>query len=190
MHTTHRRPSLRALLSWLALLSLLCVALLGSQCNAPPPPAARTWTDTPQGFVEVQTYNMRYKAVSPDGAVIGVRSRPNDEKGDLAFWLEVFNREMTEGKGYLPAPSKPDAPTDLAALDIQSADGVPGKLLSFSVPDDRSPYRYQLALFISADHIITFESLCEEASCDRHAPAFAAALKTLRATTDDPQKSK
>lgn len=159
----------------MAALFCICFSLLGFKCSEPP---EKKWVETPKGFVSVNASGFVYKAVSPDGAVIGIRARGNEEKGDLDFWSEVFKREMTEAKGYTPGPEQ----------NITSADGVAGKLLSFDVPDDRTPHQYQVALFISEEYIVSLETLCESPHCDRHKAAFEAAIKTLNAKTKDSEK--
>jgi hypothetical protein len=131
----------------------------------------KEWTRTPDGFVKVEDATFAYKALSPDGSVIAVRHRPNTEEGSLAFWAEVFTRELVEAKGYRAA----------GTADVTSADGVAGRLLRFEVAVGDLPYHYGLALYVTPKSIVTVETATELSLLARYLPAFDAARADLKA---------
>ena len=133
------------------------------------------WTTTPEGFVEIEQAPFEYKAVSPDGSVIAIRHRPNEEKGDLDYWAEVFELELVDAKGYRLAEKS----------DVKSADGVLGRLLSFELAQGTIPFHYGLAIYVTDESIVTLETATELASLERYAEAFDEARKGLNARAGD-----
>ncbi|MBI5499035.1 MAG: hypothetical protein HY907_02255 [Deltaproteobacteria bacterium] len=130
------------------------------------------WTRTPDGFVKISGPDaFAWRAVSPDGSAIAVRHRANEEEGSLAFWSEVFERELVEAKGYRLAGKS----------DVTSADGVAGKLLQLEFAQSDTPYHYGLAVYVSAKSIVTVETATELERLERYRPAFEAARRELRA---------
>ncbi len=131
----------------------------------------KEWTRTPDGFVKVDVSPFAFKAVAPDGSTIGIRYRENEEEGSLAFWREVFERELVQGKGYRLA----------GTTDVTSGDGVPGKLMTFEFAPDDTPYHYGLALYVTPESIVTVETATELAQLERYKAAFDAARRELKA---------
>jgi hypothetical protein len=147
------------------LVLVLALALSGCDCHK-----RGEWTKPPEGFVKVAAGGFEWKAVAPDGSAIGVRYRQNGEEGSLAFWTEVFQLELVQAKGYRLGET----------TDVQSADGVPGKLLTFEFAQSDTPYHYGLAVFATKKSIVTVETATELRQLPRYAPAFEAARRELR----------
>ena len=136
----------------------------------------KEWTRTPDGFVKVEGSSpFVYKAVAPDGSTIGIRYRENEEEGSLAFWREVFELELVQGKGYRLA----------GTTDVTSGDGVPGKLMMFEFAPGDTPYHYGLALYVTPKSIVTVETATELAKLERYRAAFEAARRDLKAKAEE-----
>lgn len=121
------------------------------------------WVATPDGFVEIEQYGFVYKAVSPDGSVIAVRHRDNEQEGDLEFWSEVFEREMVEGKGYRLVEEQ----------QVTSGDGVSGTHLQLEYAHEGdTPFHYGLTVFVTEESIVTVETATELERHDDYAGAF------------------
>ena len=135
----------------------------------------KEWTRTPDGFVKVDVAPFAYKAVAPDGSTIGIRYRENEEEGSLAFWREVFELELVQGKGYRLAGTS----------DVTSGDGVPGKLMTLEFAPDDTPYHYGLALYVTPKSIVTVETATELAKLERYKAAFEAARRDLKAKAEE-----
>ena len=131
------------------------------------------WTETPEGFVEVDSKGVDYKAVTPEGAVIVIRHRDNDEEGDLDFWSEVFELEMVKAKGYKVVDKG----------EVSSADGTVGSVLLFEYAQGQTPYHYGLTVFVRDDLIVTVETATELDNYERREEAFEHA----RENTNMPQ---
>lgn len=94
---------------------------------------------TAPSFVELddqQPYDFR--AVAPDGVVVGVRAVKIEDKGDLAFWTRAVTLRMRQLNGY----------SLLTDAEATSRDGVKGKELSFGHDEQGKPYVYRVRLFI------------------------------------------
>jgi hypothetical protein len=152
----------------LAAVTLAALLALGGNCQQQQ--NQKGWTDTPKGFVEVAASPFAYKAVSPDGSSIAVRHRPNQEKGDLAFWSEVFERQFVEVNGYRLIEKE----------ELVSEDGVPGQLMTFEYAPDELPYHYSIAIFVSELSLVSLETATELSKLTRYDEAFSAARKSLR----------
>lgn len=147
---------------WIPLAGLILMALLATlpafKCSEDP----QKFSTVPEGFVDTPTRHFPFRAVAPDGTTIGVKERPNNEEGSLDYWREVFELEMVEGKGYKLTHT----------TDVTSKDGVPGKLMSFEVAHNETPFVYQLALYVTDKTIITVEAGAELARIERYQDAF------------------
>ena len=167
---THRPLAGRSGFSRVAGLSFFVLVLVGvavwvAMCSETDP-----WAKAPEGFVEVQEGPFVFKAVSPDGSVIGVRHRLNKEEGDLAFWLEVFELEMVDAKGYKLEEKR----------EVRSADGVDGVLMRFAYAQGDTPFHYGLAVFVTEKTIITLETATELGELERYNAAFEEALESVQ----------
>ena len=120
----------------------------------PPPPAGEpianiqprkviytAQMDIPDNFVVVDDYNRgayEVRGVSTDGMVLAARSEDNAENGTLAFWAEAVKRELAS-RNYTLANSQ----------DVESARGLAGKLMTFSVNRGGRPFTYMTAVFVN-----------------------------------------
>jgi|SRR5690606_15751592 len=134
---------------------------------------APEWTEVPEGFVEVDDARFAWKAVSPDGSVIAIRTRPNEGEGGLEFWREVFELEMVEGKGYRLVETE----------DVVSADGVDGSAMRFEFAQGDTPFHYGLAVYVTSEWIVTLETATELEALDQYAEAFDSARGALEVLT-------
>lgn len=169
-------------LTTLGLIGLVVVfaalAGLAGQCGEAEKPKA--WTATPKGFVQSPEGQFVYRALSPDGSVIGIRHRLNEQEGDLDFWTEVFELEMVQGKGYKL----------ISKSDVQSRDDVDGRLMVFEYAQGDTPYHYELALYVTPKSLVSVEAATELANLERYKGGFEAARAELNATLGDPKDSK
>jgi hypothetical protein len=156
-----------------AIRGLLGVALLLGLAGAGCP--KKEWADAPEGFVEVKDGRFVFKAVAPDGSTIAVRHRGNPEEGDLDFWTEVFELEMVDGQGYRAAGKS----------DLQSGDGVAGRLLRFEYAAGDVPYHYGVALYVTGKSIVTVETAAELEKLPRYESAFEAVRTRINARAGD-----
>lgn len=127
---------------------------------------------TPDGFValtddQIEYYPYEWKAVSPDGAVVVVRERENEQEGSLDFWAESLKREITERNGY-------------KLLDEGPVEGrnAKGHLMNFEVLYGGLPYRYTVALFVTEDDIITVETAASQEIFQQRGDALTAAIRS------------
>jgi hypothetical protein len=94
---------------------------------------------TAPGFVELedqQPYD--YRAVAPEGVVVGIRAIKIEDKGDLSFWTRAVTLRMRQLNGY----------SLLTDAEATSNDGVKGKELTFGHDEQGKPYMYRVRLFI------------------------------------------
>ena len=105
---------------------------------------------TAPGFVEVKEDNAAYdyRAVAPDGVAVAVRSVKIDEKTDLAFWESAVMLRTRELDGY----------AKLAATDVKSLDGTPGRELVFGHDEQGKPYLYRVRLFVHGTKLVMAEA--------------------------------
>lgn len=152
-----------------ALLGLCSLALLLTAACGP----VSTIT-APGGFVMLEEeqlpYGVAHKAISADGAVVVVREQDNEPRGTLAFWSEALQREVTQGRGY----------ELLEATDVRTTGGIQGRRMQFKGAHNETVYRYDVAVFLLDDSIVTVEVATPEASWEQHAGEFEATLLSLR----------
>jgi len=176
LETSSRPRSARNILLLGLALVFAALTSLAGQCGEPRE-APVTWTATPKGFVQSPEGQFVYRALSPDGSVIGIRHRLNEQEGDLDFWTEVFELEMVNGKGY----------KELAKSDVTSKDGVKGRLMTFEYAQGDPPYHYELALYVTPKSLVSVEAATELASLDRYKVGFESARAELNAKLGDPK---
>lgn len=141
---------------------LLSVGLLASGC--------KTFSlKTPTGYVKYKRTWRYYRGVSPDNAVIVVRSWKNKPKGSLKFWAEVVEREMKYGLGY-----------KLVKKSDVEAGGEKGVKMHYNVASRGRLHTYIMALFVTKKRIFVFEATTWHKYLKRHNPAFSAALSSLK----------
>ncbi len=148
---------------------LVCLGLWLGACG---PSSTVT---TPDNFVSLPEDDLdwrpyHYKAVSPDGAVILVREHDNEElSGSLAYWTEALTREIKAEKGYTLRES-----TEL------KVGGLTGNHLRWDALYGGENYRYDIALFVTKDLIITVETAGSAEQYERYSKEFDSAVKSLR----------
>jgi hypothetical protein len=151
------------------LIPLIALSLLMGACG---PSSSVT---TPDNFVALLDYQVEwkpyhYKSVSPDGAVIVVREHDNEElKGSLAYWTEALTREIKAEKGY----------TLLASKEVK-AGGLTGNHLQWEALYGGENYRYDIALFVTDDLVVTVETAGSAEQYERYGDEFDSAVKSLR----------
>jgi hypothetical protein len=125
------------------LLSLLSLSLAAG-CGRPFRVA------TAPGLVELdrQEPDYDYRAMTPDGVVMGVRVVETEGRGDVDFWTRATVLRMRQLNGYAL----------LGATDVKSKDGTPGRELSFGHDENGKPYRYTVRLFVAQDRLFVVES--------------------------------
>jgi len=99
--------------------------------------------ETPPGMIELKeqgTY--AYRAMTPDGVVLGIRVVDDAQKTDVAFWVEAVTLHMKELSGYAL----------LTTADVSTADGSHGKELRFGHDEAGAPYLYVMRVFVSPKH--------------------------------------
>ena len=125
---------------------------------------------TPKGYVTYYRASTYYRAVSPDNAVIRIRSWPNKPKGSLKFWSEVVERELRYSLGYKMAKKS----------DVATSAGNKGVRLDFTVASRGRLHTYIVAIFVTKKRIFAFEATTFSKYLKRHGPAFEKALASLK----------
>jgi hypothetical protein len=134
--------------------------------------------DTPSGFVRLGgTADRHYKvrAVSPDGAVVGVQVRRSQAEGGTAgFWAESLERELIGQQGYRL----------LGRRELMLPGGDRGVTLDFEGSRAGQPYHYQVSVFVgggaSGSRVVLIEAGAAMKVFARHADAIAAAVASAR----------
>lgn len=122
MHT-----SIRTLLLALPLL------LLTAACGRP------FDVKTAPGLVELDDQeHYEYRAIAPEGVVVGVKVVDIGDKGDLAFWTRASTLRVRQLDGYAM----------LGEADVKTRDGTPGHELRFGHDEGGKPYLYTLRVFV------------------------------------------
>ena len=152
---------------WLTLLACALAAATLAACGP------STEYVAPSGFVNLDDDRLPHeagqKSVSADGAIILLRERDNEPEGNLAFWSEALQREIVEGRGY-----------ELVDKSNLSGARIPGVVFQFKGTYSGVPYRYDVALYVRDDIIVTIETAAPEESYDAHSAAFEEARRSLR----------
>lgn len=105
---------------------------------------------TAPGLVELehQEPDYQFRAISPEGVVLGVRVIDVDKQGDLEFWTRACTLRIRELDGYAL----------LGAADVRSRDGTPGHELRFGHDEHGKPYLYTLRIFVRRGRLYLVES--------------------------------
>jgi hypothetical protein len=115
---------------------------------------------TPPGFVELkdQEPQYAYRALAPEGVVVGVRVVDLDGQGDLAFWERAAELRMRQLNGYAL----------LAKRDVKSRDGTPGRELDFGHDEHGKPYIYTVRILIAQGRLFLVETGGAKEMVDRY----------------------
>jgi hypothetical protein len=104
---------------------------------------------TPPAMIELpdQT-SYAYRAMSPDGVVLGVRVVRDAGKADVAFWTQAVQLHMQELSGYAL----------LTTTDVTTANGIAGKELRFGHDESGKPYAYTVRVFVEGKTLFLLEA--------------------------------
>ena len=90
--------------------------------------AARGKDGMPDGYTTIHPGEFDWRAMSPEGVLLGTRGFGLNQKGDLSFWAGVVRKELENDKGYRFLTNEPIADENL-----------PGRKMTFE--DPRNPER-------------------------------------------------
>jgi hypothetical protein len=106
--------------------------------------------DVPPGYVKLHEpgpYDL--KAVSARGAVIALKSRPNeDASADLAFWSQAVEHQKADLDGLCLAGRE----------SVKSESGLDGVLFNFELGEGQGKVAYLIALYVTPRRIYTVEA--------------------------------
>ena len=170
-HSTHKPvfaslfASFFASLPSIVMLTTLLALLLSAGCGVP------FATVTPQGFVELkdQEPDYDYRAVNTDGLVIAVRAIKHDPKGDADFWVAAIRKQVREMNGYALLDEKK----------ISTRSGLKGTRLMFGHDESGESMRYDVAVFVTDDHIFLVEFGGTKDEMTRQEPRLDSVLQTF-----------
>jgi hypothetical protein len=129
----------------LAISALALATLLGTAaCGRP------FDVKTAPGLVELddQAPSYDYRAIAPEGVVVGVKVVDIGKKGDLAFWTRATSLRMHQLDGYAL----------LGESDVKSRNGVAGHEMRFGHDEGGKPYVYALRVFVHGTRLFLVES--------------------------------
>ena len=147
------------------LLSLPLLATLATGCGRP------FDVKTAPGLVELDDQERySFRAIAPEGVVVGVKVVDIGDKGDLAFWTRATTLRIRQLDGYAM----------LGEGQVKSRDGTPGRELRFGHDEAGKPYLYTLrvyvkpkaGLFASGSRLFLVESGGPKGEVDRYQKAL------------------
>jgi hypothetical protein len=125
---------------------------------------------TPEGFVDLgdryEHGDDEYRASTADGVVLGVRSWDNDPKVDLALASRALENRVRQGQGYALLEKK----------EVAARDGTKGSWMRFGHDESGAPHLYEVALFVTDDHVHVFEAGGKKDLMERAAASIAWAI--------------
>ena len=147
-----------------------CAALFATACGRP------FDVKTAPGFVELDNQQPQYdyRAIAPEGVVMGVRVVPIEDRGDLEFWERAVTLRMRQLNAYAL----------LGTEDVKSRDGTKGKELRFGHDERGKPYLYRVRIFIAQDRLFVVESGGTKEQMDRYAKSVDWMLSSVRVQCD------
>lgn len=126
-------------------LLLLALALLGTGCGRP------FDVKTGKDFAELQDQKPEgfdYRAMTPEGVALSVRTIANEEKADLGFWVKAITLKLREEDGYAL----------LADETVTSQNGTSGRRLRFAREEDKKTFDYRVTMYLAQGRIFLVES--------------------------------
>jgi hypothetical protein len=144
--------------------------LLATGCGRP------FHVQTAPGLVELenQAPAYDYRAIAPEGVVVGVRAIDVRDRGDLDFWTRATLVRMRQLNGYAL----------LGTDDVKSRDGTPGRELRFGHDESGKPYLYSLRLFVAQGRLFVVEAGGPRAEMDRYKANVDWTMKSLKVRCD------
>ena len=120
---------------------------------------------TAPGLVELDDQGPRYeyRAIAPEGVVMGVKVVDVGDKGDLDFWTRATTLLMRQLDGYAL----------LGTSDVKSRNGVVGHELRFGHDENGKPYVYTLRVYVSDKKLFLVETGGPQAEVARYQAALA-----------------
>ncbi len=106
--------------------------------------------DVPADFVAMDRPGLdgyEARAVSADGAVLGLRTETNAKNGTLDFWANAIRGELVAARGYTLTKEEP----------INGAAGA-GKCMTFTASRSGAEFTYVIAVFLRYDTILIAEA--------------------------------
>ncbi len=131
---------------------------------------------TPPGFVELENQepDFAYRALSPEGVVVGVRVMSLDNQGDLDFWARAVTLRMRQLNGYALLESVP----------VASRDGTKGTELRFGHDEGGKPYLYRIRLFLAQGRLFVVETGGSQLDMASYQKSLDWGLATVRVKCD------
>ena len=111
-----------------------------------------------------------YRAMAPDGGVMGVRAIETKGRGDVDFWARATELRMRQLNGYAL----------LAKSEVKSKDGTPGRELSFGHDEKGKAYLYTVRLYVAQDRLFLVESGGPRDAMTRYESSLAWMAASLR----------
>ena len=120
---------------------------------------------TPQNFVhldEGDRSQFAYRATSADGIVLAVREIENDPKGELDFWSEAIENSLRNQAGYAL----------LNKEELKTNQGYEGVQLRLGLDNAGKPHEYNVAIFVTDDHVFLVQAGGEQSLLEQNAEAI------------------
>ena len=128
----------------------------------------------PPGFVEVGKENLgpyAQRAVSADGVVVALRTEPNPKNAAADFWATAIRDELVSRRGYALAKEEP----------LTSADGAPGRLLTFTAQRSGVEFTYLTAVYVRGQQVLLAEAGGKSQTVAPKADELRKSLASVRA---------
>ena len=127
----------------------------------------------PEGFAERRDGEV-YRAVSPEGLLLRVRTVANDPPKDLAFWSEALRVQLTR-EGYRPIGQE------------QKLAGDPGGVFyEWGVRYGNEDHLFLTAILVLGDRLAVAEAGGEHTAYRRHRERILESLETIRLGRHEP----
>jgi hypothetical protein len=126
---------------------------------------------TPPSMIELKHQtDYAFRAMTPDGVVIGVRVIGDAGKADVAFWSRAVALHMNELSGYAL----------LGTSDVTTQGGVKGQELRFGHDERGKPYAYVVRVFVDHDRLFLVEAGGTKDEVEKAKADIAWAMDSLR----------
>lgn len=135
-------------------------------------PGCKKHIKTPSDFAKMDDpgYDYEYRAISSDEVVIGVQKRPNEPRGDVAFWSKVWQEKYPPIKDYTFV--------DKEALTTNG--GLKGSLLEFTSEEEDGLYRLLIGLFVIKKKVWILSAGGKDEVLTDHRETLVKAFKTFK----------
>lgn len=144
----------------------LCLAM-GTGCARP------FDVRTAPGFIELEGQKSEgydYRATSPEGVVFAIKVVPDEDRGDLDFWLRTLTLKLRDEMGYAV----------IGTEDVTSLDGSKGRTLKLGHDEGGKPYDYWVTVFIANKRVFLVEAGAPRDLMEKAKPNVAWMLKSVR----------